>query len=172
MELWRAISTLLLACSVVVPGTVGLAAQNEESPVVPYRIVLERQPDLQNTVYHGYEAHIAVEEWLDRMQIETLLCRLLKDRLPTSYSSIAVHIWWRHVILDYGGSRIREANEHIVAAYLWSTATRPGWLTIWHDQKGNRIRNDSVTFDHLEKCGIPSPPLSLPAKPDANPKNQ
>ncbi len=168
----RVFYPLLLLSALVVPGTVGLAVQNEDPSVVPYRIVLERQPDLQNSVYQGYAADIRVEDWMSRQQIETLVCHALRDRLPKFYDGVTVHIWWRRVIFDIAGNRNPEATEHIVAAYHWSAKMRPGRLVIWHDQDGNRIRNDGVTFDHLKECGIPAPPVSPPAKPDLDSVNR
>ena len=111
-------------------------------------------------VHYGDESHVSysvsVDVFMDRPQIEHLICQVLRDQRPASYSRLSIKIYYK---LDrwIPSSFLfeREEFEHGVAEYRWyvnlpDTRDR---LVIWRDAQGKRIKLPEVfDFDHTKAC--------------------
>ncbi len=101
---------------------------------------------------------VSVDRFLDRSQIEQLICEVIRDQKPAPSSILGISIFYNlDKALVTGGlpSLERERLEHIIADYAWniSLPDKRDRLLIWRDAQGKLI--DKATFhefDHTKAC--------------------
>ena len=126
----------------------GYAAAEE----ISYRLLDFNRRQFGDTKIANYA--ISIDRFLDRPQIEQLICQILQKEKPTYFSILSIEISYK---LDKRVSALleREWMEHIIAGYHWNIELpdQPLRLMIFRDVQGNFLDpTQFYDFDYAKAC--------------------
>jgi hypothetical protein len=140
---------VLIVASICAEQKIGLAMSEE----IPYRFLEPPYIDAKSTTIN-YQ--VSVDRFLDRLQIEQLICRVLRDHKPISFRELRISIFYKldEWLFTGGFAPLeRKYREHIIAEYWWtmSLSDKRDRLLISRDVKGNLVPA-FYEFDHTKSC--------------------
>ncbi len=144
-------------CLIAVLAAAGLQKDivSEQAKGIRYRLLEldRRQPG--NTEIAGYA--ISIDRFLDRPQVEQLICQMLRNEKPVNFSMLSILIFYNLDAYIPGGfpSFDRERREHYIAIYRWALKipVRPDRLVLYRDAKSNLLDPPRFfEFDHRKAC--------------------
>jgi hypothetical protein len=127
----------------------GYAATEE----ISYRLLDFNRRQFGDTKIANYA--ISIDRFLDRPQIEQLICQILQKEKPTYFSILSINISYnlaKRIPLPLLGS---EWMEHVIASYQWNIElpNQPLPLMIFRDVQGNFLDPPQFyDFDHTKAC--------------------
>ena len=125
-----------------------------QPPQSPYKLLRSHRQDRAGIPsLQGYS--ISVDKYLDRPQIERLICQVILNEKPRSSSILGVAVYYGLSELPITINLTYDPTfEHRIAEYLWNVSL-PGprrRLIIDKDVSGNRLGR-GYEFDHTVGCG-------------------
>ncbi|MBZ5498690.1 MAG: hypothetical protein LAP85_20020 [Acidobacteriia bacterium] len=99
---------------------------------------------------------LSVDRFLDRPQIEELICQVLRDQKPAPSSALGISIFYNldKAFVTGGLPNIEQRRlDHAIADYFWnkSLPDKRNRLLIWRDARGNLVKK-FYDFDHTDAC--------------------
>ena len=125
-----------------------------QSPQTLYKVLRSHRQDRPGIPsLQGYS--VSVDRYLDRPQIERLICQVILNEKPGPSSILGVAVYYRLSELPIAVFPADQARQldHRIAEYLWNTSL-PGArkrLIIDKDWNGNRVGR-GYEFDHTAGC--------------------
>jgi hypothetical protein len=150
LSLFRIILAVLIAV-IGVRQELGYSVAEE----MPYRLLHSDWRQFGTTKIANYA--ISIDRFLDRPQIEQLICQVLQDEKPSSYAILSIVIFYNLEKWIPGGlpSLDSERRWHYIAGYLWNRdlPNRTKQLTVYRDVHGNFLDPPQFyDFDHTKVC--------------------
>jgi hypothetical protein len=99
---------------------------------------------------------LSVDSFLDRQQIEHLVCKVIQSEKPASYSTLAIQVYYKLDRWIPGGILFEnEYHEKYIASYGWvkNLPDRHRRLFVVRDAQGNLYERPKIyEFDHEKDC--------------------
>ena len=129
---------------------------SEKSEPLSYRLLKSSQHQFGEIKAANYD--VSVDRFLNRQQIEKLICRVIGDENPTSLSTLSISIFFKlDKMFATGGLRFleKELLDRLISEYSWisSLPEKKNRLLIRRDAQGNVAGFQSFyDFDHTRDC--------------------
>jgi hypothetical protein len=141
----------ILIASICMQIELGYAATEE----ISYRLLDFNRRQFGDTKIANYA--ISIDRFLDRPQIEQLICQILQKEKPTYFSILSIEISYN---LDKRIPPVlpnldRELMKHLIAGYQWNIELPNDslQLMIFRDVQGNFLDPPQFyDFDHTKAC--------------------
>lgn len=129
---------------------IGPAAQE----AISYRLLDSSRRKSGDLIFADYA--LSVDRFLDRSQVERLICQVLRDQKPAPSSTLGISIFYNldKAFVTGGLPNLeRKRLEHAIADYFWnkSLPEKRNRLLIWRDAEGNLVEK-FYDFDHTTAC--------------------
>jgi len=102
------------------------------------------------------EFELSVDRFLNRAQIEHLICQLPRNEKPPSSPRLYIAIYYNLEHWMPRGELFEAENyRYLIAKYSWASSVpkQPNRLSIWRDAIGNYLERPLFCdFDHTETC--------------------
>jgi hypothetical protein len=150
----QAIIRAICLTILIIAGWEQSEAQQRMVKEIPYRI-LSAGKAYGSLDIIGYG--VSVDSFLDRQQIEDLICQIIRKEKPPSSEILDVGIFYKlNEIFNPGISRELQSQliDQYIAAYRWHKGI-PGVrkrLWIYRDSIGNSLGPKAYAFDHTSAC--------------------